>query len=198
MNSGEKVLDSIVEANLHKNPLSDTSLMLKVKDGDLQKLGLLFERYKKLLFVYFYKLAKDQVVAEDLVQMVFLRVIKYRHAYRGDGSFKTWLFHIARNIHVDNWKKESRLGYKVSGEVSLDNLYHDDIEAERKEVALARLEKALGLLDAEKREILVLAKLKGMRYKEIGALLKMTESNVKIKVFRALKELKIKFDELED
>lgn len=198
LNSGEKILDSIVESNMHKNPLSDNSLMLKVKDGDLQKLGLLFERYKNILFAYFFKLSKDQVLAEDLVQMVFLRVIKYKHAYRGDGSFKTWIFHIARNIHVDNWKKESRLGQKVAGENTLDNLYHDDIESTTKEANISKLEQALAALPEDQREIIVLAKLKGMRYREIGVLLNLTESNVKIKVFRALKELKKEFDKLKE
>lgn len=195
LNSGEKILDSIVESNMHKNPLSDNSLMLKVKEGDLQKLGLLFERYKSILFAYFFKLSKDQVLAEDLVQMTFLRVIKYKHAYRGEGSFKTWIFHIARNIHVDNWKKESRLGQKVNEDSTLSNLYHDDIETESKEANILKLERAIEKLPAEKREIIILSKLKGMKYKEIGILLNLTESNVKIKVFRALKELKIKFEE---
>lgn len=181
---------------MHKNPLSDNSLMLQVKEGDLQKLGLLFERYKSILFGYFFKLSKDQVIAEDLVQMVFVRVIKYKHAYRGDGSFKTWLFHIARNIHVDNWKRESKLGFKVTDDTVLDNLYHDDIEQERKEENIVNLERALSQLTSEKRELIVLAKLKGMRYKEIGILLNLSESNVKIKVFRALKELKLKFEKV--
>jgi RNA polymerase sigma-70 factor (ECF subfamily) len=180
---------------MHKNPLSDNSLMLKVKEGDLQKLGLLFERYKKILFAYFFKLSKDSVLAEDLVQTVFLRVIKYKHAYRGDGSFKTWIFHIARNIHVDNWKKESRLGHKVSDDQELDKLYHDDIESETKEANIVKLERAIEKLSADKREIIILSKLKGMKYREIGTLLNLTESNVKIKVFRALKELKMKFEE---
>ena len=196
MKSGEKVLDSIVELNMTRNPLSDNSLMLKVKEGDLQKLGLLFERYKDILFAYFFKLAKDRVLAEDLVQTVFLRVIKYKHAYRGEGKFKTWLFHIARNIHVDNWKKESRLGQRVADGSITERLYHDDIENQLKEENIARLEEAIGRLDDEQREIIVLAKLKGMRYKDIGELHDLTESNVKIRVFRALKELKRIFEEI--
>lgn len=195
LKSGEKVLDSILDLNMHKNPLSDNALMLKVKQGDLQKLGLLFERYKDILFAYFFKLSRDQVLAEDLVQSVFLRVIKYKHAYRGEGKFKTWIFHIARNIHVDNWKRESKLGQRVSGEIS-EILYYDDKENQQKEENIVRLERAMGKLNENQREILVLSKLKGMRYKEIGELLNLTESNVKIRVFRALKELKNKFEDI--
>lgn len=196
LNSGEKILDSIVESNMQKNPLSDNSLMLKVREGDLQKLGLLFERYKNILFAYFFKLSKDSALAEDLVQTVFIRVIKYKHAYRGDGSFKTWIFHIARNIHVDNWKKESRLGQKVEGGNALSNLYHDDIDTERKEENLGKLELALERLSEDQREIIVLSKLQGMRYRDIGELLNLSESNVKIKVFRALKELRSEFKKM--
>lgn len=191
-----KSLDSIIESKMQQNPLSDNSLMLKVRDGDLQKLGLLFERYKNILFAYFFKLSKDQVMAEDLVQMVFIRVIKYKHAYRGDGSFKTWIFHIARNIHVDNWRKESKLGFKVST-TEIEVRGDEDKEAEVKAINLQILEQALALLPSDQRELIVLGKLKGMKYREIGELLNITESNVKIKAFRALKALKEKFKEIE-
>ena len=79
--------------------------MLKVKDGNLDKLGLLFERYKKPLFGFFYNMNKDAELSEDLVQNVFLRILKYRYLFRGEGDFKTWMFHIARNVMNDHYRK---------------------------------------------------------------------------------------------
>ena len=193
---GYNYLNSAREITMQLDPLSDNSLMLKVREGDLQKLGLLFERYKNLLFGYFFRLSKDKDLAEDLVQMVFIRVIKYKHAYRGDGSFKTWIFHIARNIQVDHWRKEKKQGTKVDS-YELNDAQADEVGDNPKEANLQTLEKALDLLPVEKKELIVLSKLKGMKYKEIAQIMNLTEPIVKVRAFRALKSLKAKYIEIE-
>jgi RNA polymerase sigma-70 factor (ECF subfamily) len=193
---GHNYLNSAREINMQLDPLSDNSLMLKVREGDLQKLGLLFERYKNILFGYFFKLSKDRAASEDLVQMVFMRVIKYKHAYRGDGSFKTWIFHIARNIQVDQWRKEKKSGLKVSTYHIEDRLASDK-ENNHQEEKLQLLERALDLLPDEKKELIVLSKLKGMKYKEIAQMMNLSEPIIKVRAFRALKELKEKCKEIE-
>ena len=189
-------LNSAREINMQLNPLSDNSLMLKVREGDLQKLGLLFERYKNLLFGYFFKLSKDKELSEDLVQAVFMRVIKYKHAYRGDGSFKTWLFHIARNIQVDHWRKGKKQGTKVSTYQIEDRLPSDE-DSNSNEEKLQTLERALELLPDDKKELIILSKLKGMKYKEIAQIMNLSEPIIKVRAFRALKALKVKYEEIE-
>jgi RNA polymerase sigma factor (sigma-70 family) len=193
---GHNFLNSAIEINMQLDPLSDNSLMLKVREGDLQKLGLLFERYKKILFGYFFKLSKDREVSEDLVQAVFMRVIKYKHAYRGDGSFKTWIFHIARNIQIDHWRKEKKQGTKVTT-YEIEDRLADDKVSHYSEEKLQTLEKALDLLPDEKKELIVLSKLKGVKYKEIAQIMNLSEPIVKVRAFRALKALKAKYEEIE-
>jgi len=95
-----------------KNPdletLADNSLMMLVRDGDLDKLGLLFERYKKPLYSFFYGMNRSQELSEDLVQNTFLRIMKYCHLFRGDGDFRTWMFHIARNVSHYHFRKDKK------------------------------------------------------------------------------------------
>ena len=55
--------------------------MLKVKEGDLDKLGLLFERYKKVLFAFYYRMNFNAELSEDLIQNVFMRILRYKHAF---------------------------------------------------------------------------------------------------------------------
>ena len=98
--------------------LSDNALMLQVKEGQLEKLGLLFERYNKSLYGFFYRLTLDREVSEDLVQNVFLRMMKYKHTYKGDGQFKTWMYHMARNLFSDHYRKNKKMGYKEDVEVA--------------------------------------------------------------------------------
>lgn len=174
--------------------LSDNSLMLKAKEGDLDKLGLLYERYKKLLFAFFYRMNHDAKLSEDLVQNVFIRVLKYRYTFRGDGAFKVWLFHIARNINHEHFRK-NKLEVKESLEERHEDLslHREEESASSRDEDINLLKMAIGRLDKEKREVIVLSKIDGFKYKEIGELLNCSEGAVKTKVFRALKELKIEY-----
>ena len=78
--------------------------MLKVKSGESHTLGLLYERYKKRLFGFFYQMSKDASLSEDLVQNVFIRVMKYKHTYTEESNFLSWIFRIARNVYYDQFK----------------------------------------------------------------------------------------------
>lgn len=174
--------------------------MLKVKAGQLDQLGLLFERYKKPLYGFFYRLTTDEDASEDLVQNVFVRILKYRHTYKGDGKFSTWMYHMARNLFADHYKKNKRMGYKEDPEVT-DKYFKDEDNAESRRIQkeqLDLLQMALDRLTPEKKEILVFSKYQGMKYSDISEILDITESAVKVRIFRALKDLKSNYEKLED
>jgi RNA polymerase sigma factor (sigma-70 family) len=165
--------------------------MIKVKDGDLDKLGLLFERYKRPLFGFFHGMHKDRDLSEDLVQNVFVRILKYRTLFRGDGEFRTWMFHIARNVSHDHFRKK-----KIVARDSIED-WEDRIGSDENRLTEYQYEEdhlllsmAMEKLPAEKREILLLSKYQEKKYSEIAALLDCTEGTVKVKVFRAMQELK--------
>jgi RNA polymerase sigma factor (sigma-70 family) len=172
--------------------------MLKVKDGDLDKLGLLFERYKKPLFGFFYGLNREAEVSEDLVQNVFFRILKYRYLFRGDGDFKTWMFHIARNVNHDHFRK-NKIRHKESLDNWEDRLGTDDNRSTqyKHDDEMQLLSMAMDRLPEDKREILLLSKFQEKKYKEIGEILGCTEGAVKVKVFRALQDLKEVYQQLE-
>jgi RNA polymerase sigma-70 factor (ECF subfamily) len=178
--------------------LSDNALMLKVKDGDLDRLGLLFERYKKPLFGFYYGMNKDAELSEDLVQNVFFRILKYRYLFRGEGDFKTWMFHIARNVNNDHYRKNK---LKKTEDVDMWNerLGHTDIYTMQvqQDEELKMLSMAMDRLPEDKREILLLSKYQDKKYKEIGEILGCSEGAVKVKVFRALQDLKEVYKQLE-
>ena len=78
--------------------------MRAVRDGDLSQLGTLFERYHPALHDFLCRMTGNAAVAEDLVQDVFLRVLKYRATFRDEGQFDTWLYRIARNARTDYFR----------------------------------------------------------------------------------------------
>lgn len=172
--------------------------MIKVREGDLDRMGLLFERYKRPLYGFFYGMNRDQELSEDLIQNTFYRVMKYRHLFRGDGDFRTWLFHIARNVRNDHFRKE-KIKTKDSIEDWQGKLGHSEnrsneiVQDEEREM----LQMAMDRLPAEKREVLLLSKYQEKKYKEIGEMLGCSEGAVKVKVFRALQELKSVYEQLE-
>ncbi|MCF2876513.1 MULTISPECIES: RNA polymerase sigma factor [Tenacibaculum] len=173
------------------NTLSDNALMLKVKNGEHHKLGLLYERYKKRLFGYFYHMNKDAGLSEDLVQNVFVRVLKYKHTYTEESKFITWIFQIARNEGYDYYRKQKKHQHQDIDEVGY-NLNHSDDFQQKMEVLEKKtiLKRAMEQLSSEKREVLTLSKFKELKYKEVGEIIGCTEGAARTKVHRALFELK--------
>lgn len=166
--------------------------MLKVKNGDLDKLGLLFERYHRALFGFLFHMTGQRELSEDLVQNVFYRILKYRHTFRGDGEFKTWMYHMARNVVNDNGRSVKRTirhqelteaSENIGGGFSAEDQVH-------KKQELATLRKALDNLNEEAREVLVLSKFQELKYTEIAQILDITEGAVKVRVHRAIGQLK--------
>lgn len=166
--------------------------MVRVQEGELDQLGLLFERYNRMLFAFFYGQNRNTALSNDLVQNVFLRILKYRQRFRGDGDFKAWLFHIARNVHYDHHQK-----YKNRQTEQIDDWQDQLVDQKRSQTQemiraeeLKQLRQALQQLPDEQQQVLELGKLQGLAYKDIAQILGCTEGAVKVKVFRALKALK--------
>lgn len=176
------------------NTLSDNALMLRVKSGELSALGLLYERYKKRLFGFFYQLNRDPSLSEDLVQNVFVRILKYKGSYTDEKKFISWIFQIARNVNNDHFaknKKNIELGSFPKQEIF--DLSMDFALEENKKL----LQEAINKLSPEKQELIVLSKIKEIKYRDVADILGSTEGAVRTKVHRVLQELREIFNELE-
>ena len=86
---------------------TDHDLMIAVRAGEIRQLGELFERYNRRLYGFFVRLTNQTSVSEDLVQIVFYRILKYRHTYRDEGKFSAWIYHLARKVAADHFRRHA-------------------------------------------------------------------------------------------
>lgn len=166
--------------------------MLQVKAGDLNRMGLLFERYHRELFGFLYHMSSNPDASEDMVQTVFYRMLKYRHTFTGEGAFRTWMYHLARHVLVDSAKQSKRSAqhYDIgdyAGRIGGGAMPDESLQ---KEQELVLLRDAIARLSVEHREVLVLSRYQELKYEEIGRILGITEGAVKVRVYRAMNELK--------
>ncbi len=177
--------------------MDDVTLMSRVTNGEIDKMSILYEKYKMPVYTYFFKITcGDRESSEDLVHTVFYRAIKYRNSFSGQGSFANWIFRIARNAGLD-YNRKKKKSYDYNSEVRSGAINYSDEDDYEKREQLASLGFAMSKLEHEEREIIVLGKLECLRYKEIADILGTSEGNVKIRMFRAIKKLKDIFTKIE-
>ncbi|MBP6506910.1 MAG: RNA polymerase sigma factor [Opitutaceae bacterium] len=170
----------------------DHDLMLAVRGGELDALGELFERHHGPLYGYLAKTTGDRLAAEDIVQTVFQRILKYRHTYRDDGSFTAWMYHLARRCAADYFRKSNAAPTATDPNdlhAHADDRPHagDDAAASDDHTFLRR---ALNQLHRADREVLLLSRFQELSFAEIATILECSVGAAKVRAHRALRELR--------
>ncbi len=176
---------------------TDENLMIAVRGGDLSKLGALFDRHHRKLFDFFVRMTGSRSVADDLVQDVFIRILKYRKTFRDNSLFRAWMFQIARNARLDYYRQhpaEMLLPENhANGLASRAPLPAQEIEsAQNAEL----LKQAMFRLSSDKREVLILSRYHEMNYEQIAELMSCEVGTIKTRVHRAVRELRDIFQQL--
>jgi RNA polymerase sigma factor (sigma-70 family) len=169
-------------------------LMIQVRNGDGEKLGVLFDRYHAPLSNLYSRIMGDRAASEDLVQEVFLRILRYRQSYQPGTPFRPWIYQIARNARVDLLRKSPRSQVTFEPEMIPPVMPRDSAQQEQESALLHR---ALMQLPEEKREVLILARFQELKYEEIAAIMGCELNTVKTRIHRALQELRKVFRQLE-
>src|SRR5687768_9851946 len=159
--------------------MTDEMIMEAVKNGDLQQASLLFERYNKRIYNFLARMTMDRMLAEDLTQNVFLRIIKYRSSYREGLRFQSWIYQVARNIFSDHYQAhKNRFSDFIDVEKVSDHI-PDREENESLDDQEKLLQRSMALLNEEQRELLVLTRFQHMKYEEVAVIMNTTVSNIK-------------------
>jgi len=185
---------------------TDEKLMLEVADGDLQAYETLLERTKDKMITFLTRTLGDQGMAEEIFQEVFLRVFQARATYKPTARFSTWVFTIANNLCKDVWRKNKgvrpvSLGTPVTGEgkgkaITLEQTLRangpDPSAVSNEKETNALVEQALAGLPEDQRAVLILNVFQGMKYSEVARVMKCSLGAVKVRAFRARRELRMK------
>ena len=130
--------------------VSDEQLIEWVANGDSSCLGTLFERYHKSIYRFCLQMTRNNQHAEDVVQEVFMKVLKKAGSFRHDGTFKSWLFNIARNATLDYLRNNKRHKIMAPLDEHSESLLVDYQSAELAAAGAQKiniLEKALAMSD---------------------------------------------------
>jgi len=158
--------------------------------GSLAAMGEIYERRHRALFRFFFRLTARQSPAEDLTHEVFLRMIRYRHTYKAGEAFEAWMYRIARNGFADYTKKHRLEAPAGEGQLEMaESPRPTPLDAALKQQDLALLYRALRALPDDRRELIVLSRYQGLSCEQIGRIVGCETGTVKVRMFRAMKEM---------
>jgi RNA polymerase sigma-70 factor (ECF subfamily) len=186
--------------------MSDAEIMQRAGAGDAACLDFLIAKYRRPIISFMYRMVHNQAIAEELAQEVFLRVYRARATYRAEARFSTWLYRIASNMAI-NHARDTKYE-RASASIFLDQADEEtgtkpdvpDLRpiAEQGMLQDERMRRIRGhvmSLPARQRMAVVMHKYQDMDYKQIGAVLKLSESATKSLLFRAYQSLREKLKE---
>jgi RNA polymerase sigma-70 factor (ECF subfamily) len=181
--------------------LSDAEVMLRVAAGDDSAFDYLVEKYRRSMISFMYRMTRNQSVAEELAQEVFLRVYRSRQTYAASAKFTTWLYRIATNLAV-NYARDTK-HERPENIVCIDepdtetgmtvDVADGSLNAEQAILRRERLDairKHVEALPERQRMAVIMHKYQGLDYKQIAAVLKLSESATKSLLFRAYETLR--------
>jgi len=180
---------------------SDADVMLRVKAGDDSAFSYLVQKYRRPLVGFMYRLCHNPATAEELAQEVFLRVYRSRLSYEPSAKFSTWLYRIATNLAVNHARdtrherpeKTVRLDEPDQETGNTPDLADESLTAEeqllRKE-RLAAIREKVNALPERQRLAVMMHKYQQMDYRQIAAVMKLSESATKSLLFRAYETLR--------
>jgi RNA polymerase sigma-70 factor (ECF subfamily) len=147
-----------------------------------------YKKHAPLVYRFLFWRTQNEALSEDLTSNVFEKAWRARSSFHG-GSTCAWLMRIARNVLTDHWRKKGDLPVEdielVAGEDSKDMS-----EALDKELEATKLRAALAKLPPEMRQVVEFRFLQGLSGREVAARLSLSESNVRVIQYRALKKLR--------
>lgn len=170
---------------------ADLDLVAQARAGDLDAFGALVMRHQAALVRYLMHVVSHPADAEDVAQEALIRAYRALKDFRGESTFKTWLYQIATNAartHLD--KRQQRKEDQAAGNERDDLEPASGDRVEQRIIAHDLLRRALAQLPDEWRTAVVLRDIEGLEYREVAEALQIPIGTVESRIFRGRQRLK--------
>lgn len=167
----------------------DQKIVMLAKEGNKEAISALYENYFDPIYRFFYwQTNKNSEIAEDLTQDTFIEMAKFIHKFKSLGSFKNWLYTIAKR-QLSKWLKSK---YDLPKEPLFDNFANPEniIDPQQQQQATKKVSELLARISDKERSVVIFRYLKNYSVKETAKELNMSTANVKILTHRAIKKMK--------
>ena len=189
-----------IEGSLLKTAADEQQLIRQVQvEGSRDAFRILVERYMRQAYNVAFGYVNDHDDAEDVAQESFVRVFRSIRSFRGDAEFSTWLYRIVSNLAMNHIRKQKRLASRevhtadtVADHHSLHSEFLDRVETKDS------IERALHQLPTLQRATVILRHLNGLSTKQVSGILRCSEGTVKTHLYRGLKKLKSKLQDMRE
>ena len=186
---------------------TDEDLLLAVRDGHSDSLGVLVARWEVPLLRFVSRLVDRPDDARDVCQETFLRVLDKAYAFRDGARFSTWMYQIALNLCRDQTRRKRRWGRLLVTPTSTesdtprehaapDSLATNPAAAFADTERRGAVRRALSGLPREQREVLLLKEYEGLKFREIADVLGVPESTVKSRMYAGLDAMRTSLSSL--
>ncbi|MCG8422882.1 MAG: sigma-70 family RNA polymerase sigma factor [Proteobacteria bacterium] len=167
----------------------DLALVQRCRAGDRRAFDKIVQRYQRPIYYLAMRYLKNDADAADMVQKTFVRVFKSIARFRGDASFRTWLYRIAINLclnHIRDHRREQTV------EIRDDALTTAPLGASRmiREKEVQRVRDAIEQLPPKQRMVLELRVYDELSFREVAALASCSENAAKVNFHHAVKKLR--------
>jgi RNA polymerase sigma-70 factor (ECF subfamily) len=182
--------------SLHEDGL----LVARVRDGDIDALGKLYERYKTKVYRTATAITHDERMAEDILQEVFLRVNRYADSFDQDQPFEPWLYRITVNLSY-SWTNRAKRWVSFFQD-AIERLKAparqnpERVAEDRGQLEL--LKRAIDGLPDSHRVVVILYYLEGLSVSKVAYALGVPEGTVKSRLYYAREKLKRAIAEQEE
>jgi RNA polymerase sigma-70 factor (ECF subfamily) len=169
--------------------VTDEQLIQWVADGDTSCLATLFERHHKAVYQFCLQMTRQPDRSEDLVQDVFIRILRKAGSFRGEGLFKAWMFNIARNITLDHIRKAKRQDSEPLDDEMFNPELTDHRSAEQSAAGKQKMNlvmEAIALLPEAAQQVIWLGRFQFETYDELGQALGCKTGAARVRMHRAM------------
>jgi len=176
------------------SPLHEKDLLSRLQSGDEAAFEQLYRIYSLRIFKRLLRLVKQEEIAKELLQDVFLRIWEKRASIDPDKLFRPYLYRIAQNLVTDLFRRAAYdrklLDHLITATTELYNPIEDSTNLKD---GAAILQQAIDSLPPQRRKIYMLCKMEGKSYEEVSAMLGISTSTISDHIVKGTRSLKIYF-----